>query len=201
MHVRDDHRADDGYYASSFPNKELYTVPTVKLPDGTYIMDSWVIAQELEKQYPSPSLQLDSPLREKYVERLTKAHERLRPEIVENVPSRLLNKVNLDYWQATRTERVGMPLEKYVRENGGEKAYRAASPYLREITEMLKENDGVFFMGDTISFVDFIHAGFLIMFRRLGDDIFQQLLEALGEPDLHLKFLEALKPWIERDDH
>lgn len=183
------------------PDNKAFTVPAIKLPDGTYIMDSWVIAQELDRRCPSPNLPLDSPPQQKYIDLLDPTVTALRPEIVQYVPSRLLNEVNLDFWDVTRSARYGMPLEQFVRENGGEKAYKVASPYLQEMTAMLKENKkGVFFMGDTISYVDFVHAGFLIMFRRLGSDVFQQLLQATGEPDVHLKFLEALKPWIEKDN-
>ncbi|KAI1109743.1 hypothetical protein F5Y14DRAFT_431260 [Nemania sp. NC0429] len=185
-----------------FPDRESYTLPAVQLPDGTYIMDSWDIAQELEKQYPSPSLHLDSPLRDRYNELLNPSFAALRPEVIRYVPEALLNEASLEHWEVTRTPRIGMPLPQYVAEQGGPQAYKKAAPYLQQITALLKENDaGVFFEGETISFVDFIHAGFLIMFRRYGRDSFDQLLEATGDPELHLKFLEALKPWIERDDH
>ncbi|KAI1128795.1 putative glutathione S-transferase [Nemania abortiva] len=185
-----------------FPDNEEFTVPTVKMPDGTYIMDSWVIAQELEKQYPTPDLHLDSPLRQKYMDELSGVFRGLRPEMILRVPNLLLKEVNHDYWHKTRSAFVGMPLEKFVQEGGGPQAYKTAAPSLQNMTAMLKENDkGVFFLGDTISYVDFCHAGFLLMFRRLGDEVFQPLLEATGDPEAHLKFLEALKPWTERDDH
>ncbi|GAP85301.1 putative glutathione S-transferase [Rosellinia necatrix] len=185
-----------------FPDKEEFTVPTVKMPDGTYIMDSLVIAEELEKQYPSPNLHLDSPFRLRYFEQLKGAFPSLRPEFLLGVPNRLLKEVSHEYWHRTRTEYVGMPLEQFVREGGGEKAYKGASPFLQNITAMLKEDDeGPFFMGKTISYVDFTHAGFLIMFRRLGDDVWQQLLNATGDPETHLKFLEALKHLTERDNY
>ncbi|KAI3334115.1 putative glutathione S-transferase [Ustulina deusta] len=185
-----------------FPTNEEFTVPTIKLPDGTYIMDSQVIAEELEKQHPSPSLHLDSPLYQKYMDQLSATFKALRPVFLLGVPNRLLKKVNHAYWHKTRSLYVDMPLEQYVQENSAEDAYKAASPHLRNMTALLKENDkGVFFLGDTISYVDFAHAGFLVMFRALGDDIFQPVLEATGDAEVHLKFLEALKPWIERDDH
>ncbi|KAJ8118292.1 hypothetical protein ONZ43_g4018 [Nemania bipapillata] len=185
-----------------FPNNKEFTVPTVKFPDGTYIMDSWAIAQEIEKQHPLPSLHLESPLRQQYMDLLGKVFGGLRPEYILRVPNVLLNEVNHEYWHATRSASVGMPLEKYVQENSGKKAYEAAAPHLQSITAMLKENDkGIFFLGDTLSFVDIIHAGFLIMFRKLGDDVYQQVLEATGDAETHLKFLEAMKPWTERDDY
>ncbi|KAF2970043.1 hypothetical protein GQX73_g3570 [Xylaria multiplex] len=185
-----------------FPDKEEFTVPTIKLPDGTYIMDSMVIAKEIERLHPSPPIYLDSPLRQQYIDYLSPAWVAMRPEIVLGVPNRLLKEVNHAYWHETRSKLIGMPLEQFAQENGGEKAYKAAAPHLHRITEMLKENDkGPFFMGDVISNLDFTHAGFLVMFRQLGDDIFRSMLEATGDPELHLKFLEGLKPWIERDDH
>ncbi|TGJ78543.1 hypothetical protein E0Z10_g10217 [Xylaria hypoxylon] len=185
-----------------FPDKEEFTVPTVKMPDGTYIMDSIVIAREIEKQHPSPPLDIDSPIRQRHADQLSPAWVALRPEILLKVPTQLLKEVNHAYWHRTRSEHVGIPLEQFVQENGGEKAYKAASPHLQNITALLKENDkGPFFNGDTISYVDFAHAGFLVMFRALGEDVFQSLLEATGDPELHLKFLEGLKPWIERDNY
>ncbi|KAI1149517.1 putative glutathione S-transferase [Nemania diffusa] len=185
-----------------FPDNKDFTVPTVKLPDGTYIMDSWVIAQELEKRYPSPSLHLDEALQQKYVDHLSKVFGGLRPEYILRVPNLLLNEVNHEYWHATRSKAVGEPLEQYVEKNSGDQAYKAAAPHLQAITAMLKENDkGVFFKGETVSYVDMYHAGFLVMFRSFGNEVFQKVLEASGEPEVHLKFLEAMKPWTNRDNY
>ncbi|KAI0855272.1 putative glutathione S-transferase [Xylaria cubensis] len=184
-----------------FPDKEEFTVPTIKLPDGTYIMDSLEIAHELEKRHPEPSLHLNEDERKRYVGYLGKAFESLRPVYILGVPNKLLNPVNHEYWHKTREPYVGMPLEKFVRENEGPQVWEGAAPHLAKITAMLKENDkGPFFLGDTVSYLDFTHAGFLIMFRALGDDVWKPLLEATGDPEVHLKFLEALKPWTARDD-
>ncbi|KAI0975244.1 putative glutathione S-transferase [Xylaria arbuscula] len=188
-----------------FPDKKEFTVPTIKLPDGTWIMDSKLIVEELEKRYPSPSLpvDLDSPLYKRYIDQLAPLfNDALRPIFILGVPTRLLKEVNNDHWHKTRAEWCGKPLEQYVRENSAEDAYKAAAPHIQSISALLRENDkGAFFLGDTVSYLDFVHAAFLIMFRQLGEDIFQPLLEASGDPELHLKFLEALKPWTERDDY
>ncbi|KAJ3561197.1 hypothetical protein NPX13_g9042 [Xylaria arbuscula] len=185
------------------PGLDEYTVPTVIMPDGTYIMDSKVIVRELEKQYPSsPPLDHDSPQIPKYMDQLSWVFRNLRPVFLVGVPQRLLKEVNHAYWNETRAEHVGMPLDQYIKEHSTEEAYKGATPHLQSITAMLKENDkGPFFNGDTIKYVDFAHAGFLLMFRQLGEDIFQPILEATGDPEVHLKFLEALKPWTERDNH
>ncbi|GAB1733239.1 hypothetical protein NU195Hw_g8447t1 [Hortaea werneckii] len=42
------------------PNEQgRYTVPTVRLPDGSWIMDSLVIARKLNEMYPEPKLIFD----------------------------------------------------------------------------------------------------------------------------------------------
>ncbi|RYP53971.1 hypothetical protein DL768_001121 [Monosporascus sp. mg162] len=184
------------------PGRELYTIPTVIMPNGDYITDSFEIADALEKAFPAPSLHLDSP----YVKTL----KAVMPDImaaligvyVPLVPERLLNEASRPYWYETREAKVGMPLDRLAREKGGEEAWKAAEPHLRKATALLGENaDGPFFMGKEVSFADFIWAGFLIFFRRIGDDVFQKLLDATGNRDLHLKLLEGVKPWSERDDH
>ncbi|RYC57993.1 hypothetical protein CHU98_g8228 [Xylaria longipes] len=195
-------QADQNHYISSFPDKEEITVPTIKLPDGTYIMDSLVIANELEKLHPEPSIHLNEEDRLRYIDLLRLAFVHMRPVFILGVPNKLLKDLNRDYWHQTRETHVGMPLEQFVQENGGDKIWTNAAPHLQNITAMLKENDkGPFFLGDTISYVDFTHVGFLIMFRALGDDVWKPLLEATGEPEVHLKLLEALEPWTKRDNY
>ncbi|KAK5634932.1 hypothetical protein RRF57_010644 [Xylaria bambusicola] len=187
---------------SSLPGKDEYTVPTVIMPDGTYIMDSKVIVGVLEEKYPSPPLPIDWPHIQRYIDQLRGVFEHLRPIYIPGVRDRLLKDLNRDYWNRTRSEHLGMDLDQYVKEHSAEEAYKGAATYLKNITAMLKENDkGVFFSGDTISYLDFTHAGFLLMFRQLGDDIYKQILEGTGDAELHLKFLEALKPWTERDNY
>ncbi|KAI1824875.1 putative glutathione S-transferase [Xylaria intraflava] len=185
-----------------FPGKENFTVPTIKQPDGTYIMDSFEIAQAIEKEYPTPSLNLDSPLRQKCLDHLSKALGEMMPNYILAVPERLLKEVNYPYWHETRSAWVGMPLEQYVKENGGEKAFKAAAPHLQAVTALLKENtEGPLFMGKQISYTDLILAGLLLSLRTLGDDMFQAILEGSGEPQVLLDFLEYLKPYTERDSY
>ncbi|KAI1181333.1 putative glutathione S-transferase [Nemania sp. FL0916] len=185
-----------------FPAREQYTVPTIKLPDGKYIMDSWLIAEELEKLYPTPSLHVDSPLRARYIPLLQQAFIPLRPEILKKVPGDLLKPVNWEFWQRTRSESVGEPLAQWLEKEYGPKMWTAAAPAMQEITALLKENDGgPFFEGAEVSYIDFVHGGFLLMFRQFGEESFKQLLDISGEPEVHLKFFEALKPWTERDNY
>jgi glutathione S-transferase len=169
------------------------------MPGGTYIMNSSKIAQVLEELYPTPSLPPTSPVQQKYFDILTVGWDMMEPIKYSFVPRRLLNEVNYPYWRATRSENIGQPMSQAE----VDEVLKAAAPHMRPITAMLKERsaEGPFFMGKTVTFTDAIHAGILLMMRRLGDDIFQSVLEALGDKEVHLKFLEAVKPWTERDDH
>ncbi|KAI0397438.1 putative glutathione S-transferase [Xylariaceae sp. FL0594] len=182
-----------------FPaDKEEFTIPTIRLPDGRYIMHSFKIAEVLEELYPTPSLPPTSPLQEEYLDVFGKAWDAMGPVKLSCVPRKLLNEVNYPHWRKTRGENIGQPLD----EAEVDETFRQVAPHLREVTRLLDQNkEGPFFMGSTITFTDTIHAGFLVMMRRLGDDIFQRVLEALGDKEVHLKFLEAVKPWTERDNY
>ncbi|KAI2641006.1 putative glutathione S-transferase [Xylaria nigripes] len=183
------------------PDKEMYTVPTVRMPDGRYITDSWEIAQELEKLYPTRPVNMDESLRERYLSHFVPAFNELIPNYILAAPKHLLNEASRGYWHETRSAWFGMPLEQFVQERGGEKAFKAAVPHLLAITELLKETEGPFFMGQKVSFVDFIHAGFFHMVKRVGDGLFVPTLEATGDPELHLRLIEAMEPYIERDSY
>ncbi|KAI0473926.1 putative glutathione S-transferase [Xylariaceae sp. FL0804] len=186
-----------------FPrDKESLTCPTVLMPDGSYVMDSYLIAELIEEKHPEPSLHLDSPVIQKIKDQMPAIMKALGPIYVPQVVKRLLTEYNHPYWYRTREEWVGMPLEQFEREQGGEQAFIKAEEPLRAVTSVLRDNgDGPFFMGKTVSFADFIWAGFLIFFRRIGDDVFERLLEATGDQEAHLKLLEAVRPWSERDHH
>ncbi|KAI0467139.1 putative glutathione S-transferase [Xylaria cf. heliscus] len=183
------------------PGREDYTVPTIKLPDGTYIMDSKDIAAELEKLYPEPAVHYDEPFRQRYVSLLSDVFVALRPLYLLGVPNKLLKEVNHAYWNRTRGDHVGMPIEQFAKENPADVAWKNAAAPLQGITALLKENKGPFFLGDTMSYVDFNHVGFLIMFRALGDEIWKPLQEGFGDAQVHLKLMEDLKPWTDRDNY
>ncbi|KAI0551692.1 putative glutathione S-transferase [Xylaria curta] len=187
------------------PDKDikLYTIPTAIMTDGTYIMDSWNIAQAIEKENPSPCLHLDSPLREKVERHLISGRAALKPIYVPNVVRRLLKECNHAYWHETRSKLLGMPIDQFEKEHGGDgKPYKAAAPDFQAVTAILNENlEGPFFMGSTVSYTDFLWAGFLIFCRRIGDDVFQSVLETTGDAAAHSELLRALEPWSERDDH
>lgn len=123
-----------------------YTSPAIRYVDGSYGMDSWNIIQEIEKQYPTPSLHLDNPI-------VTKVREitiikPLVPHLMPKVPRNLLNKVSADYFYMTREEIFGKSLQEMERE-ATDKEWDEMKPHAKEIGELLRSEGGPFFLGDT----------------------------------------------------
>lgn len=129
---------DPGYFTD-------YTSPAIRYADGTYGMDSWAIIQELEKQYPTPSLHLDDPI----VDTLRKIPivKPIVPHLIPKVPN-LLNKVSADYFYLTREEQFGKPLDQVGRE-AKEEEWDEMKPLAKNIGDLLREKNGPFFLGDT----------------------------------------------------
>lgn len=183
------------------PGADAYTSPTIAYTDGSYIADSRAIAGVLEEDHPSPPLHLGS----EHLQRLEGLMPSLMPAVrgnyIPQIPARLLGEASVPYWYRTREDKVGMRLDALEEAEGGEKGWARAAPLLREVTAWLKEEEGPFFMGHTVSYADFVWAGFLIFFRRVGEDKFAALLETTGDEKVHRSLLEAVEPWSRRDDH
>ncbi|ORY57825.1 uncharacterized protein BCR38DRAFT_448764 [Pseudomassariella vexata] len=189
-------------FVEHFPkDTEAYTIPTVLLPDGKYIMDSRKIANHLEAAHPSPPLHLDSPYLTKLEAIIPGLRDALKAVFMYLLPKRLLNEASLPYWYETRSKQLSMPVDEYHAEEGGDKAWKRAREILPKVTEMLKENEGPFFLGKTASYADLVWAGYLLFWQRLGDDVFAELLKATGDAKVHEDLLDAVKPWSERADH
>ncbi|KAI1138135.1 putative glutathione S-transferase [Hypoxylon sp. FL0543] len=191
-------------FQDHLPKRDTYTVPTIILPDGTWVTDSLEIAKVLEEKYPEPSLHLDSPYLPKYVEHLIQVFKAIGPIYMPGVHKNVLNEPSLDFFRASREKLTGKTLEQLEESGGpgGEQAWSNSAPGLQKITALLKENpDGPFFEGKTVGYVDFVHAAFLIFLSRIGEDFLEKALKASGDAEVHRKLLEAVKPWTERLDH
>lgn len=172
-------------------------------------MDSMKIAKYIEEKHPEPSIHLDSPYIKKVVEQMVATMSfgpGLRGVLLARIPGRLLNPPSVEYWQETRSKAIGKPLSEITEDEQGDKAWEYAAPAIKEVTRLLKENsEGPFFEGKTVTYADFYWIGFLLFWRRIGDDTFKKLISVSGEADnsdnVHLKLLEAAKPWTERDDY
>lgn len=181
----------------------LYTIPAIKFPDGTYIMQSRPIAEAINERYPQPPLELNPPVSDRLLQAMNKIMHVINPVYYKFVPERILNTASHEYWYRTRTVYAGMPLDQYWAEKGGEKAWDAAEPHIRAVTALLKENpEGPFFQGKTVTYADFYWAGFLIFLQRMGtEDVLGAALERSGDDKVHLDLLKACEPWTKRNDH
>lgn len=128
----------------------LYTCPAVRFSDGSILMQSRKIADELEKRFPNtPSLHLDAPIFQEAEAAVGKTHGALYTELIPKVPA-ILNPPSTEYFLRTRAERFGMPLAEVEKEKGGENAWKAAEAPIKELAELLKRNEaGPFFLGET----------------------------------------------------
>ncbi|KAG8352540.1 hypothetical protein FVEN_g9286 [Fusarium venenatum] len=184
------------------PNEQdpEFTLPAIQMPDGTYLMDSYRIADYIEGKYPEPSMSLNHPMQLRLRASMVKFMTQMTPIYVPGVAKNILGDKSIDFFLSTRQEDVGMPLCEYEEKNSPG-ALDRAEPFAREITELLKENSsGPYFLGDTVSYTDFIWAGILLFFQCLGEKEYQEVLQTTGEADVHTKFLEGLADWTKRNN-
>ncbi|KAJ3543659.1 hypothetical protein NM208_g3462 [Fusarium decemcellulare] len=158
-----------------------YTVPAIYFPgdDGGYFMNSRVIIVELERRFPTPewpSLHLEDPAVDRSYELIKGIAEFIWPLVVPNVPKNILSEKSLDYFYSTRKEEIGMTLDEYGATVDREEAWEKSKPAFDKVVTALKEKGGPFFLGETVSYADFIVAGFLQFVRRaIGEDEFKRV--------------------------
>lgn len=187
-------------HVAANPSTGTWTIPTVKFPNGTYLMDSRKIVDKIDQTNPEPSIHLDSPVLAKLEEIMPRLMGALRPVYFLEVPGNILSDKSVDYWHETRSKAVGMPLAQLGEESGGQRAWDAAKPIIHEVEVLLKENsEGAFFLGNTPSYADFVWAGFLIFLQRNG--VIEELYKVSGDSQLHKNLLDATAPWQKRNDY
>ena len=130
------------------PPARDYSSPAICI-SGKYIMDSRKIADALEKEYPSPSLHLDSPILKKVEELVPECIGTLLPVILPRVPRVVLSPRSAEYFSRDRAEHFGMDLSQLEKEKGGDSAWKAAEPKWKELGTLLNAEGGPFFMGKT----------------------------------------------------
>jgi glutathione S-transferase len=170
------------------------------MPDGSYVMDSYKIADIIEEKHPEPSVHLNTPVQFKFRQLLMNFMGQLTPIYVPGVAQRILGNESIDFFLAARQQDVGMPLEDYGKQHGPG-AFDRAEPFARGITALLHEtSSGPYFLGDVVSYTDFIWAAILLFYKCLGDDTYQEVLKRTGDTEVHTKFLDALSLWTQRND-
>ncbi|KAH7361368.1 hypothetical protein BKA66DRAFT_514685 [Pyrenochaeta sp. MPI-SDFR-AT-0127] len=170
-----------------------YTVPTIRLPSGVYIMDSYKIALEVEKLYPSPSSYLDTDIVHRLNDLVTQIVTALSPVHIPRIPH-LLSDESCRYFVETREKRFG-PLEK-LGEKAGKQMWDAAHVQLDEAAKLLAECNGPFFLGDKVSYADFVFVSFLQFAKVVSQDLFESITRR------HTSFADlyhACDKWLAQD--
>lgn len=175
-----------------------YTIPAIRYADGSYEMDSWPIAHGLEKRYPSPSLHLDDPVTVKVRDQIPAILGPIFTQILPVVPT-LLPERSVEYFYRTREEDFGKPLAEVHREAlaGAEESWKKSEGALRETAELLKKHDGPFFLGETVSYADFIFVSALYFVKCLSEEAFQKILSVDAS---FSKVYEASRQWFAKDN-
>ncbi|KAF7191996.1 Glutathione S-transferase-like protein ustS [Pseudocercospora fuligena] len=182
------------------PPQSAYTLPTIRLPDGTFIMDSAKIGPVLEEKYPENSLHLDTEMHLKAQAALGQVAPPLLGVLFPMIMRRMIPEDVVPTWRARREAGFGMTVEEFEAAKGGEKAWEAVKPGLENMSKFLKENkkdEGPFILGSQVCYGDFVIASLAEACKRIGkDDIYARLMRECPEAKiLH----EACGKWFERD--
>ncbi|KAK5677174.1 hypothetical protein LTS10_010363 [Elasticomyces elasticus] len=176
-----------------------YTIPVLKFPDGTLVMDSHEIAKRVERLYPRPSVGLDDDVLEE-VTQLTK--EILVSFLPDLIP---LSRDTMDesgraWFEADRSALLRMSCDEYARLHGGEVAWGNAEGSMVKLKAALNEHktsEGPFVRGATVTQADFVVVSFLEWARVVGDgNIYRRMVEFV--PDL-ARLRNACEPWFRGD--
>lgn len=175
-----------------------YSIPAIKYEDGSYQMDSWPIALELEKRYPSPSLHLDDPVNVKIRDQINAILGPLFMQLLPNVPN-LLPQRSQEYFYKTREAAFGKPLSEVRQEAlaNAEDGWKQAEQPLKETADLLKKHDGPFFLGQTVSYADFIFTSMLYFVKQLDESFFQRMLSF--DP-VFSNIYKASEQWFAKDN-
>ena len=191
------------------PNEEgtafaPYSSPTIRLPDGTMVMNSANIIPKLEAKYPKPSLYLETGLHKEAEKLITDLGLATWWDGMVTTKDELLPPRSSEYFARTRKEVFGASLEDCAAAKGGETAWKNAVEPIKKLAAFMKEHrkkgeeDGPFVLGNEPSYADFMIVTMFECYERCHDESYQKVVV---EGDLSFKALhEACRPWLKRDD-
>lgn len=116
------------------------------------------------------------------------------------IPRTIIRPSSTAYFHAAREARFGMPLDELEAQRGGEEAWEAAKPGLDALEAMMGEHkidEGPFVLGSKVSYADFVVVAVLEGFRRIGQDLFERIVE--GRDGLRGVW-EGCGEWMGKDD-
>lgn len=178
-----------------------YSSPMIQLPDGSYVMDSQLIAVKLESLYPESSLHLDVSPYQKAAEVSMKILFAVVGNFMAPVVDEWLEEPSKSWFEKDRSKRLGMTVWELRDQKGGEQVFANAEPSLKELKELLhshKMDEGPFVLGSKVSYADLVVIGFLESLERVEKGTYDRIV-AFDES--FKKLHEAGKKWTERDGH
>ena len=194
-------------------NLAAYTLPAIihkstitSNPSGA-MMDSFPIAQHLDKFFPSPPLFPSGDASHALSVAVAKILSNVRQKCM-SAPSMLvfpdvpdiLDPRGKEYFIRTRSEMFGKPLDELRPKNEGEVrvATEAAKKEFAVLAEMLKgsgQNTGPFFEGDKLGYADIFLVCYLAWFERADKKLWREIM-SVGDGELS-KLWETCLPWVE----
>ncbi|KAK5166664.1 uncharacterized protein LTR77_008208 [Saxophila tyrrhenica] len=163
-------------------------------------MDSQTIAERLEELSPAPSLHLDTMVHESVHAALLSVIGAARPTIILAAQQNILSEGSAAWHAQDRERRFGKSVEQWEKDEGGEKGWKAAQPGLEAVKAELnrhKRDEGPFVLGGTVSYGDFLIAGFFEWLRRADASLYERYVRY---DESFKKHREACEPWLARDD-
>ena len=178
-----------------------YSVPTVRFPDGTYVMDSAAIAKELESRYPDPSLKLNPDLE---AEAQGAMGEVFMALVVPLMPyaTDIVSLEDMEWFKKDRAGRFGMTVEDaFNREKDPVPHLEAAKPAFEKVAQVLtahKLDQGPFILGSVPCYADFYLMTTMQMFHQGSEEGFDLILRN-APPELKDLF-KACQRWTTKQD-
>jgi glutathione S-transferase len=178
-----------------------YSVPTVRFPDGAYVMDSAAIAGELEARYPAPSLKLNSDLENEAQAAMSAVFMPLVPFLL-MFAKNLVAPEDLDWFKADRAQRFGMTVEQaFETERDPAPILEAAKPGFekcRNVLRVHKVDKGPYILGSEPCYADFYLVASTQMFNRAGERCWTEFSKAA--PAELIELHDACRKWTARQD-
>lgn len=179
-----------------------HSIPAVKLPDGTFVMESAQVAQALEKYQPDPPVYPDSESAIRAQELVTQFGNRLSVAYLHRLPDMLLTPESAKWYHEARTRLIGASLYD-LRDSpdlGEGVAWKNAEPTFAVLKEFLSENpEGPYAMGQQVSYADFVLLGFWKILGKIDveGDLFGRVMEMDRKFEEHER---ACRKFCEKDD-
>ena len=149
----------------------FYTLPAIHDPStGTYLADSFLIAEYLEETYPTPSIfpHGTRSLQHAFLFSFEQTFAHIRPAVLPFILPVLGSQRSEEYYRRTKEISLGRPLTVPV---GAEKVeiWAKFRDNMSKIDECFAKTDtkGPFIMGDTISWADFFISAYLMFYKRI----------------------------------